>query len=43
MSHITFGMLEEEIPAGAEIYTEGDCCEYTIFIIEGKVSIEMLD
>ena len=43
MSHITFGMLEEEIPTGADLYTEGDCCEYTIFIIEGKVNIEMLN
>jgi hypothetical protein len=36
-------MLEEEIPSGAEIYTEGDECEYIIFIIEGNINIEMLD
>jgi hypothetical protein len=43
ISHLTFGMLEEEFTDGTQIYTEGDMCEFTIFIIEGKVNIEMMD
>tara|TARA_B110000285_G_C14778197_1_gene447238 strand:+ start:362 stop:511 length:150 start_codon:yes stop_codon:yes gene_type:complete len=43
ISHITFGMLEEEIESDCQLYIEGDHCDQIFFIIEGKVVIEMND
>ena len=40
---MTFGMLEEEFPAGTEVFSKGEPCKYIIFIISGKVVINMED
>jgi CRP-like cAMP-binding protein len=43
ISHMTFGMHEEKLESHTEVFTQGEQCEFIIFIVEGKVDIKMED